>query len=86
MYGAPPPAPPGSGYGSPAPPGSGYGPAAPPPGPASPYGYGTAPGPVDNQGRPLSGWWLRFAAIVIDGLILGIPRAILIDVFVQHAK
>jgi uncharacterized RDD family membrane protein YckC len=75
-YGSPPPAPPAYGYGS----------AAPPPGPASPYAYGPAAQPVDGQGRPLSGWWLRFGAIFIDGLILGIPRAILIAVLVRHSN
>jgi len=75
-YGSPPPAPPAYGSGSP----------APPPGPASPYAYGPSPQPVDSQGRPLSGWWLRFGAIFIDGLILGIPRAILIAVLVRHSN
>jgi uncharacterized RDD family membrane protein YckC len=32
----------------------------------------------------LSGWWLRFGAIFIDGLILGIPRSILIAALVRH--
>jgi uncharacterized RDD family membrane protein YckC len=77
-YGSPPPAPP-------APPGYDYGTPAPPP--AAPYGYGYGPaGPVDNQGRPLSGWWLRFGAIFIDGLILGIPRSILIAAIVRHSN
>jgi uncharacterized RDD family membrane protein YckC len=35
------------------------------------------PGPVDRFGRPLATWWQRFAAIFIDGLILGIPKAII---------
>jgi uncharacterized RDD family membrane protein YckC len=90
---APPPQPP-SGAPPPFPPGSGYGPAAPPPGPApssygsygqpGTYGYGPA-APVDNQGRPLAGWWLRFGAIFVDGIILGILPFILISVFVRHA-
>jgi uncharacterized RDD family membrane protein YckC len=70
----------------PAPPAYGYGPGAPPPDGASPYGgYGPVE-PVDNQGRPLSGWWLRFGAIFVDGLILGIPRAILTAVFVKNSN
>ena len=36
-------------------------------------------GPTDSQGRPLSGWWLRFGAIFVDGLILGIPYAIILS-------
>jgi uncharacterized RDD family membrane protein YckC len=44
-----------------------------------PGGYPYASGPVDNQGRPLSGWWLRFLAIFIDGLILGIPYYIILS-------
>jgi uncharacterized RDD family membrane protein YckC len=35
------------------------------------------PGPTDRFGRPLAGWWQRFGAIFIDGLILGIPKAII---------
>jgi len=80
----PPAAPPPSGYGAApppaAPPPSGYG-AAPPP--AAPYGYG-ATQPVDNQGRPLAGWWLRFGAIFLDSLILNIPAFVLSRVFVSH--
>ena len=73
-YGSPPPAPPAYGYGAP----------APPPGPASPYAYGPSPQPVDSQGRPLSGWWLRFGAIFIDGIILNIVPYILTRVLVHH--
>ncbi len=84
----PPPAPPP--YPGPAaPPPPGYGPSAPPPPPGysvpGGYAYGVE-GPTDNQGRPLSGWWLRFLAIFIDSLILGIPKGILTAIFVSHAN
>ena len=65
-------------------PASGYGSPAPPPGPASPYAYGPSPQPVDSQGRPLSGWWLRFGAIFLDGIILSIVPYILTRIFVRH--
>ncbi len=65
-YGTPPPPPPGGtpppGYGTPPP---GY------PGAQSPYGYRAVP--TDGMGRYLSGWWRRVGALLIDGLVLGIP-------------
>jgi uncharacterized RDD family membrane protein YckC len=36
------------------------------------------PGPVDGQGRPLAEWWQRAVAIIIDGIILFVPKAIII--------
>jgi uncharacterized RDD family membrane protein YckC len=33
--------------------------------------------PVDRFGRPLAAWWQRLVAIIIDSLILGIPKTIL---------
>lgn len=42
----------------------------------APYGYVT--GPVDSQGRPLAEWWQRAVAIIIDGIILFVPKAIII--------
>jgi uncharacterized RDD family membrane protein YckC len=44
-----------------------------------PYGqvpYGYAPVPVDRFGRPLADWWQRLVAIILDGLIIGIPHLI----------
>ncbi len=48
-----------------------------------PYGAGSqqwplAAGPTDALGRPLSEWWKRLVAIIIDGLIVGIPSWIII--------
>jgi len=40
--------------------------------------YGASDGPLDSQGRPVSGWWLRFAAFVIDSLILGVPYGVVL--------
>ena len=48
--------------------------------PAAPYGYAGVP--VDRFGRPLAGWWQRFVAIIIDFLILGIPKGILAAIIV----
>jgi len=70
-------------YGS-GPYGSGpYGPGPygmPPPG-GSPYGSGR-PAPVDVLGRPLASWWQRFAAILIDSVILAIVGTLLSYLFV----
>jgi uncharacterized RDD family membrane protein YckC len=52
--------------------GSGY---PPPPSPYTPYGY--APGSLDRFGRQLAGWWQRVGALVIDGLLIGIPALVL---------
>jgi uncharacterized RDD family membrane protein YckC len=32
--------------------------------------------PVDRFGRPLAGWWQRFLGILIDLLILGVPKVV----------
>ncbi len=40
-----------------------------------PYGYKAAP--LDRYGRPLAEWWQRLLGIVIDWLILGVPKFIL---------
>ena len=45
-------------------------------------GYGYVPTPVDRLGRPLAAWWQRLVAIIIDGLILGVPRSILTVIIV----
>jgi uncharacterized RDD family membrane protein YckC len=92
----PPPAPTGSTPPSaapPAPPPPGPPPQAPPlqqPGWGSPpYGqppagapYGYVPGPVDRLGRPLADWWQRLVAIILDSIILYVPKAILAAILV----
>lgn len=68
-YGQPPgypPAPPHPGYGQP--------PGYPPPGYAPP-GYAAAP-----AGVVFCGFWVRVAAYLIDGIIIGIPMAIVIGI------
>jgi uncharacterized RDD family membrane protein YckC len=40
------------------------------------------PVPVDRFGRPLAAWWQRLVAIIIDGLILGVPHSILVAIIV----
>lgn len=40
------------------------------------------PGPTDRFGRPLAGWWQRFGALFVDGLILSIPKSILAAIVV----
>jgi uncharacterized RDD family membrane protein YckC len=67
----PPPADPGPGYGQQA----GFAP--PPYGQAAPSAqYGYAAGPVDRLGRPLADWWQRLVAIILDIIILAIPKSI----------
>jgi uncharacterized RDD family membrane protein YckC len=39
--------------------------------------WGTQPAHTGGASGPRSGFWRRFAALLIDGLILGIPNAIL---------
>lgn len=41
-----------------------------------PYGAGGVGGPVSAFGRPLSEWWKRLVAIIVDGIIVGIPTNI----------
>jgi uncharacterized RDD family membrane protein YckC len=70
-YGQPPPYPP---YGQ-----VPYG-QLPPYGQPPPFGqvpYGYVPVPADRFGRPLADWWQRLIAIIIDGLIIGIPHLII---------
>lgn len=51
-----------------------YGSASPPPPPAAPY---VNPGFVDPQtGRPVSEWWKRFVAYLLDGVIVAVPTFI----------
>ena len=70
--GYPPPPPPGGGYPPPPPPGGGY-----PPPPPLPGGYAPAPVPAYGaQQVRFGGFWIRFVAIFIDGLIVGIPVGI----------
>ncbi len=71
--GYPPTAYPGGGY-----PGGGY-PGAPQPGMpyGAPYGAGWAnPRDVTPDGERLAGWWSRFAAVLIDGLLTGLLTAL----------
>jgi uncharacterized RDD family membrane protein YckC len=68
-----PPPPPGGGYPPPPPPGGGY-----PPPPPLPGGY--APAPVPAYGAPQArygGFWIRFVAVFLDGIIVSIPVLIL---------
>jgi uncharacterized RDD family membrane protein YckC len=74
---APPPFDPRAGYGQP----PGYGV---PPYIQPPQGY--IPVPVDRFGRPLAAWWQRLLAFIIDGLILGIPKGIVIATVVTTAS
>lgn len=60
-------------------------PSSPPPqGGYQPPAYGShqQPGPTGAGGRPLAQWWKRLLAIIIDGLLIGIPLAIVFVVFV----
>jgi uncharacterized RDD family membrane protein YckC len=84
MGGFPPPPPGGTnpsppvGEGYPAPPGGGWPPAdAPPPPPgdgpfAPPTAYGPAPGYGYGAAAAKAGFWSRFAALLIDGVIVGL--------------
>jgi uncharacterized RDD family membrane protein YckC len=93
----PPPPPPGYGQGAPAAPGQPP-PAAPaygqPPGSGLPpygappvgAGYGYTPGPTDTLGRPLADWWQRLVAIILDGIILTVPKAIISAVAISSAN
>ncbi len=92
----PPPDPSGPSYGQPPPYGQapygqapygqapyGQAPYGPPPYSPPPYGgYGYVPIPVDRFGRPLADWWQRLVAIIIDALIIGIPRSIVTAVII----
>ncbi len=44
-------------------------------------GYQQRQQPVGPGGQPLAEWWKRFVAIIIDGLILGVPLVIIFFVF-----
>jgi uncharacterized RDD family membrane protein YckC len=44
--------------------------------------YGYVAVPVDRFGRPLAAWWQRLVAIILDLLILGVPKSILTAIFV----
>lgn len=71
--GYPPPPPPGGGYPPPPPPGGGYSPPPPLPG-------GYAPAPVPAYGAQqvrYGGFWIRFVAVFLDGIIVSIPVFIL---------
>ena len=76
VYGQPtyPPPPPGQSPYPPVPPYGGY-PAAPPPGYGYGYGYGYPVPPV--PGGQLAGMGARLGGLLLDGLILGVPFAII---------
>ncbi len=61
-----------------------FGPPPPPPPPASPppSAYGYTAGPTDRFGRPLADWWQRLVAIIVDALILSVPKGIITSIFV----
>ncbi|HEX7167218.1 MAG TPA: RDD family protein [Acidimicrobiales bacterium] len=48
-----------------------------------PYPQQPQPGgrPVDNFGRPLADWWKRLVAAIIDGIVIAVPSAIVVVVF-----
>jgi uncharacterized RDD family membrane protein YckC len=87
-----PPPPPGGGYAPPPPPGGGYAPPPPPPGgPGGGSGFGgPLPPPPSSYGRnvgygytahpqvQLAGFWVRFVAALLDGLILSVPVFIIV--------
>ena len=42
-------------------------------------------GPSSSASAPLAGWWVRFFALFLDGLIIGIPGAIIIGLLAAVA-
>jgi uncharacterized RDD family membrane protein YckC len=38
--------------------------------------------PVDRFGRPLAAWWQRLVAIIIDGIIIDVPKSIIAAIVV----
>jgi uncharacterized RDD family membrane protein YckC len=81
--GYPPPPPPGGAFPPPPPPGGAFPPAPPPGGgysPPPPLPGGYAPAPVPAYGAPQArygGFWIRFVAVFLDGIIVTIPVLIL---------
>lgn len=77
----PPPPPPSGGYIPPPPPPGGYPPPPPPPGgfgPPPPQApYGGYPAPAYPSQASYGGFWIRFVAALIDGIIVSIPVFIL---------
>ncbi len=41
--------------------------------------------PTDSQGRPLADWWQRLVAIIIDGILLAIPKIIIAAIVLSAA-
>ncbi len=80
-FNPPPPAAPPPPTGAP-PPAWGVPPFSPQP-PVAPYGYVAVP--VDRLGRPLAAWWQRLVAIILDAIILDVPKAIVAAIFVSSA-
>lgn len=60
------------------------GPVQPPAPPAPPVWAGSARGPYAPFGAPLAGWWQRAGAVLLDGLVLGVP-CVVVDVVVTLA-
>ncbi len=58
----------------------------PPPYPPGPpqygygYGYPQVSGPLDGFGRPIASWWQRVGALLLDGLVAGIPSVIITSI------
>jgi uncharacterized RDD family membrane protein YckC len=44
------------------------------------------PVPTDSFGRPLAAWWQRLVAIILDGLILSVPKSILGAILVSSSN
>lgn len=58
----------------------------PPPGSGQPGpGYAWQPVPTSASGQPLAEWWQRALAIVIDGVILTVPKLIIGAILVGAA-
>lgn len=45
--------------------------------------YGSVAVPVDRFGRPLAAWWQRLVAIIVDFLILSVPKSILANILTR---
>ncbi len=57
-----------------------------PPNAPTPGGYGYVPGPTDRFGRPLASWWQRFLGILLDWLILNIPKTIVAGIAIGSSN
>lgn len=43
------------------------------------------PSPTSSAAAPLAGWWARFFALFLDGLIIGIPGGIILGIIAGAA-